>query len=157
MFIPLIWILENYFCYQGLLMNLPKRLGRYSGEFGCAPPPPTFSSQELFCVGGLESPRDAETIAGSHELGLDVSIYFQCKWGHKSQSYHLQRKIRGMVLYNYFFYHARSVRFSICRIRQVGLLCEPGWCIGVLLSVKPFPCLISLKRLLSILPDIKTE
>ena len=56
-------------------MNLPKRLGRYSGEFGCAPPPHTFSSQELFCVGGLESPRDAETMAGSHELGIDV----QCR------------------------------------------------------------------------------
>ena len=90
-------------------------------------------------------------MAGSHELGIDV----QCRWGHKSQSYRLQRKF---ILY--FFYHARSVRFSICRIRQVlcglslltlvdvGLLCTK-------LSVKPFPCLISLKRLLNILPEIK--
>ena len=65
----------------------------------------------------------------------------------------LQRKF---ILY--FFYHARSVRFSICRIRQVLCGLSLLTLVDVLctkLSVKPFPCLISLKRLLNILPEIK--
>ena len=131
----------KFICYQGLLMTLPKRLGRYSGEFGCChsaepppPPPPRFfltrallcrrfrKSQRCWNNGGIKRTWHRCIDIFSVQMRLQITI-LQFAKGNKRH---------GLVYL--FFYHARSVRFSICRIRQVlslltlvDVLCTKFW------------------------------